>query len=45
MRLAVILATHPLSNSIRALAMSGVSLTTDTPLALIFLILDLTILK
>ena len=35
-RLAVRFATHPLSNSIRALAMSGVSLTTATPLADIF---------
>ena len=43
-RLAVMLATHPLSNSMRALAISGVSLIIDTPLALTFLIFDLTIL-
>src|SRR5918993_1403746 len=33
MRLLVRLATHPLSNSIRTLAISGVSLITDTPFA------------
>ena len=44
-RLAVKLATQPLTNSIRALAISGVSLITETPLADTFLTLDLTTLK
>ena len=44
-RLAVKLATQPFSNSILALAISGVSLITDTPLALTFFTLDCTTLK
>ena len=43
--LAVRLATAPLSNSSLTLAISGVSLTTLTPLAWIFLMFDLTTLR
>ena len=45
MRLAVRFATQPFANSIRALAMSGVSLITETPLAWIFFTSDFTTLR
>ena len=44
-RLAVRFATQPFSNSMRAFAMSGVSLITQTPLAFMFLTGELTTLK
>ena len=42
---AVKLATHPFSNSSLTLVISGVSLTTATPLALSFFTGELTVLK